>query len=316
MDKDLAVIYYNLSIMLDAGMSILKSLNSAAAGSKGGLGKTLSVVARDLSKGSSLAEEMAKYPRVFASLDVITVETAETSGDLPRAFKLLSQWYEFRIRLKRIVISGLMLPLVILHVAAFVIPLRVLMGRLTLQDYLTTVVKTLAILYVPVVIVVATYYLIRRSGRGRRLWDAFVLRIPILGQAVRQLALSRYCRAFNMLLRAGVPITACAQKAADASGSAVMAELLREGAESARAGNMVCEGFGRKLPADFVELWRTGEEVGELDNTVARLAENTSETGERLAMEFCKWVPRIIYFIVVILMALFIITSYMALVSL
>lgn len=316
MDKDLAVIYYNLSIMLDAGMSILKSLNTAAAGSKGRLGKILSVVAHDLSKGSGLAEEMAKYPRVFASLDVITVETAETSGDLPRAFKLLSQWYEFRVRLKRIVISGLMLPLVILHVAAFVIPLRVLIGRLSVQNYLTTAAKTLAILYVPVVIVFVTYYLIRRSDQGRRLWDAFILRIPILGQAVRQLALSRYCRAFDMLLRAGVPITACAQKAADASGNAVVAELLREGAESARAGRMVCEGFGRKLPADFVELWRTGEEAGELDNTVARLADDTSETGERLAMEFCKWVPRIIYFIVVILMALFIITSYMALMSL
>ncbi|MFB0525187.1 MAG: type II secretion system F family protein, partial [Phycisphaerae bacterium] len=123
MTKKLAVAYYNLSIMLDAGMPLLRSLDTTAAGLKGNLKNAFSVLAKRASAGDSLAETMRKHPWVFAPLDVMLVEVAEMSGNLPQSLKHLSQWYEFCNRLKHIIISGLLLPAVIITIAAPIIPL-------------------------------------------------------------------------------------------------------------------------------------------------------------------------------------------------
>ena len=305
MAKKLAVAYYNLSIMLDAGLPMLKALDTNSAGLKGNLKKTFSALAKGVSAGDSLAETMKKYPSVFAPLDVILVEAADMSGNLPQSFKLLSQWYEFRNRLKNILISGLMLPFAIIHIAAVIIPLpRLILGYISIISYFFQASGILAFFYVPAGIILAVYRLMPNAGLLRRLLDALVIRIPVLGSAIRQLAISRYCRTFNMLYTAGVPITECAQKASDVTGNAVMTNLLKGGAESAQAGKMVYEGFSCKLPADFLNLWQIGEETGELDKTIKRLADNNSETAEWLFVEFCRWLTRAVYFLVCALLAI------------
>jgi len=305
MTKKLATAYHNLSVMLEAGMPLLRSLDTTSAGLKGNLKNGFSALAKGVSAGDSLAETMRKYPRVFAPLDVMLVEVADTSGSLPQSLKHLSQWYEFCNRLKHIIISGLLLPAVIITIAAPIIPLPYLiLGQINFVKYFLQVLGTLALFYVPVAIILAIYRLMPNTGLIRRLLDAFILRVPGLGQAIRQLELSRYCRAFDMLYEAGIPISQCAQKASEVTGNAIMTDLLKGGAESAQAGKMVCEGFSRKLPADFLHLWQIGEETGELDKTVQRLADNNSETAEWLFVEFCRWLVRVIYFLLLAMLAI------------
>lgn len=303
--KKLAVAYYNLSVMLEAGMPILKALNTVVAGSKGNLKNAFATSSKGISAGDSLAETMSKYPRIFAHLDVMLVEVADMSGNLPQSLKLLSQWYEFRNRLRNIILSGLMLPLVIIHFAALIIPLpRLILGQIGVVGYIFQVVRTLTYFYLPAGIILFIYRLTPNTGLLRRLLDALILTVPVLGQAIRQLALSRYCQAFGMLYEAGIPIMQCAQKASSITGNAVMTELLKGGAESARAGKSVYEGFSRKLPTDFLQLWQIGEETGELDKTVKRLGDNTRQTAEWLLVEFSRWLVRVVYFLVCALLAI------------
>ncbi len=299
MSKKLAVAYYNLSIMLDAGMPVLKALEITTAGATGNLKKAFATLAKGASEGDSLAETMKKFPWTFAPIDIMLVEVAETSGNLPKSFKHLSQWYEFRIKLKHIIISGLMLPLAIIHIAAIILPLpQLVLGQTTIVGFFLQVLRTLAIFYVPALIIVAILRLMPNKGQLRRFFDALILWIPGLGQAIRQLAISRFCRAFNLLYEAGIPITQSVQKATDVTGNAIITDLLKGGAESAQAGKLVYEGFSRKLPADFLNLWQVGEETGELDKTIQRLANNYSETAEWLLVEFCRWMVRLIYFLI------------------
>ena len=313
MTRELSVAYHNLAIMLEAGMPMLRALDTTAAGLKGNLKKAFSDLGESASAGDSLAETMRKYRWIFTPLDVMLVEVAETSGTLPQSLKHLSQWYEFRNKLRHIIISGLMLPLAIIHIAALILPLpRLLLGHLSVVGYFLQVLGTLAIFYVPAAIIVAILRLTPNTGLLRRVLDTFVLRVPGLDRAIRQLALSRYCRAFNLLYQAGVPITQCAQKASGATGNAILTDLLKGGAESAQVGKMVCEGFSRKLPADFLQLWQIGEETGELDKTVQRLADNTSDSGQWLLVEFCRWLVRIIYFLVCALLAIAVLTMGLA----
>lgn len=305
MTRELSVAYHNLSIMLEAGMPMLRALDTTAAGLKVNLKKAFSALARSASAGDSLAETMSKYPWIFAPLDVMLVEAAETSGTLPQSLKHLSQWYEFRNRLKHTIISGLMLPLAIIHIAALILPLpRLVLGQLSVVDYFLQVLGTLAIFYVPAAIIIAAFRLMPNTGLLRRVLDTFTLKIPVLARALRHLAISRYCWAFNMLYKAGIPITQCAQTSLTVTGNTVIADLLKGGAQSAQAGKLVCEGFSRKLPADFLHLWQIGEETGELDKTVQSLADSAGDTAGWLLVEFCRWVVRLIYFLIGALLAI------------
>jgi type IV pilus assembly protein PilC len=301
MMKNLAIVYHNLAIMFDAGMPILKSLNTIAHGLPPVFKKVFSDLASSVSKGNSLAESMAKYPNVFAPLDLMLVETAELSGKLPECFSMLSAWYEFSKRIKRLINSGLILPLLLIHIVAFVGPLPILiLGQITFAGYILEAAATLFLFYIPLAITLAILYLMPRTSQLRRFLDALTLKIPLLGQAVSQLAISPHCRAFNMLYKAGVPIAQCAQKALGATGNTVIADFFKGGAESVQAGNPVYDGFSPKLPIDFLNLWQIGEETGELDNCIQKLADNSGESAQFLFTQFGQWLTRLIYWLICI----------------
>ncbi|MHC4284253.1 MAG: type II secretion system F family protein, partial [Planctomycetota bacterium] len=210
MTKKLATVYHNLSIMLDAGIPLQQALNTTASGLKGKSRKTFSALAKGVSAGNGLAETMSKHSNIFATLDVMLVEAADTSGNLPEAMKMLSQWYDFMNRLKNKLISGLILPLAVLHIAAFVGPLPFLfLGGINEAGYVIQVAKILALFYIPMVLILAILQVMPRTGKLRRFMDALVLRIPVLGKALRKIAIGRYCWAFYMLYKAGVPIIQC-----------------------------------------------------------------------------------------------------------
>lgn len=298
MTKGCTLAYHNLSVMLEAGIPILKCLNTIASGLRGSLREVFSDLAEAVSKGEPLAESMAKYPDVFAPIDVILIEAAEVSGNLSKSFKMLSDWHEFCNRLKVTIISRLMLPFVLISIMVVISPLPALfLSEAGLAHYICEVIVMSALFFLPPGIIFAIFRLKRSTDPLRRSLDALILRIPLLGRAVRQLAISRYCQAFNMLYKAGIPITQCAQKAAGMTGNAVIGDFFKGGSESARAGNMVCEGFSQELPTEFLELWRIAEQTAELDSSIQRLADTSGESAEFLFAQLAQWLPRLIYWL-------------------
>jgi len=303
----LAIIYHGLAVLLDAGLPILKSLDIVKEGLQGHLKKIFSSLGKSVSQGNTLADSMAKYPKVFARLDIMLVKSAELSGELPNCFKMLSKWYEFSNRIKRILISRLILPLLIFHIMIVIVPLpSMVLSEISITEYITKVVTTLGSLYLLIGITLTFYHSIPDKGIFRRLLDALILRIPILGQAVRQLSICRYCRGFNMLYKAGVPITECAAQAPGLTGNVVISDLFKGGAASAAAGNITCDGFSRRLPPEYLNLWQTGEQIGELDKMADKIAEIAGDRAEHLFTEFARWLPRLLYALVCIVMIIII----------
>jgi len=294
-----ALIYNNLFVMLDAGLPILRTLPAAISGMKGRLPNAFKSLAKEVSNGASLAETMGKQPGIFTPIEVLVTQAGEMSGNLPECLKLLSGWYSFCDRLKHIVVSGMMLPCLLIFLAAFIGPATPLfLGRIDINQYFVQAVMTLLLFYGPIAVVLAIVFLTPAAGIFRRMLDSIVFIIPVLGKAVFQLALSRYCRIFYMLFKGGVPVVQCAKTASEHTGNFIVTKMLAGGTTSAIAGSPVSEGFSRRLPGEFLELWRIGEESGELDNVVERLVENTSEESERIFTELAKWIPKLIYCLV------------------
>ncbi len=286
----LAQAYYDWAIMLDAGLPILRALDVIIEGQEGTLKRTFMQVRESLSRGSSLSGAVSRHPRVFPELDRTLLEVAETSGSLGESLKMLSQWHDFVRKMTRRTLAKLIYPLVVLHIAAMVLPLRVLvLGRVGLLRYLVMALRILLIMYVPAVLIVAAVSLRRRVDMLRLPLDLLVLRIPILNQAEWHFSICRYAKAFNMLYKAGVPITECAQRATRVTGNTFIAGLLAGGAISAREGGMVVDGFSSRLPAEYRDLWRIGEETGELDKTVDKIIEISADRSDLYFTEFARW---------------------------
>ena len=302
-----STLYHNLANLLSAGVPILKSLSAAASGIKGDLPKVFLTLNNTISAGGTLAEAMAEYPKSFPALDIMVIEAGETSGKLPESLETLSQWYSFLTRIKRLATSRMMLPVMIIHIAAVVAPVPLLVfSDFDIVLYIKQMVSILAWLYVPVAIIFAVLRLTPRTGPLRRLLDDLTLRIPLLGLGLRYLAMSRYCRAFHMLYNAGIPITRCARQAVELTGNCVIADMFEGGYRSCSAGNPISEGFSDKLPADFLHIWQTAEQAGKLDEATKRLAERTGETAEFVLDNFSQWLPRLVYFLVCILLVILI----------
>lgn len=307
----LAAAYHNLSVMLDAGLPILRSLDTVTDGLQGNLKKVFLSLRESISKGQGISESMKQYRKTFSDVDLMLVEAAETSGKYPECFKLLSNWYEFRIRILRIMKTGLILPLFILHIALFILPMpSLVMGNLTLNQYLFKVFTPLFIIYFSIIMLIFIYRVMYKARILKNIIDTIILMIPILGKGVWELSISRFSHAFNMLYKAGVPIIESLSLATGLTGNTVVARIFKGGEESAKAGNAACEGFSSRLPSEYLNLWQIGEETGELSKTVDKIAEISSDRATLYFTEFARWFPKLIYFMVCIWMISHIFSGY------
>ena len=307
MSSKLAIAYNNLFNMLDAGVPVQRSLNTLIPGLEPRLQKAFLALAEGVAQGNPLSETMILHPKVFDPVDIMLVEVGETSGNLPDLIALLSRWHEMSGRMHKRLISGLLLPVLVLTIAAFVFPLPgFILGGMDIKSYLFKVVGILLLFWIPAGIIILIIRTTPRTGPARRLLDQVVLRIPILGSAVHKLSIGRFCWAFHMLCKAGVPYSESVEMAISVTGNLVIADLFRPAAESVRAGQLMSEGLSKKLPLELVEMWKTGEETGRLDDVSKRLADNYSEQAELWFAEFTRWFPRFVYFLICIMLIIMI----------
>ena len=309
MPGGLAIAYHNLANMLEAGVPVQRSLNTLIPGLTGRLQKAFLALAEGVAQGNPLTHTMVQYPKVFDPVDVMLVEVGEGSGNLPDMIALLSKWHEMSDRMRKRLISGLIFPVLVLTIAAFVYYLPALvLGELSLKAYLFKAAGILMLFWVPAGIIFLIVRTTPKTGQARRVLDKIVLRIPVLGSAVHKLAIGRFCWAFHMLCKAGVPYSESVDMALSVTGNTVIADRFAPAAKSVKGGELMSAGLSKELPLDLVEMWKTGEETGRLDEVSKKLADNYSEQAEFWFAEFTRWFPRFVYFLICLMLIRMILT--------
>ncbi len=295
----LAQAYHDLSVMMDAGVPILRSFDIAIEGRRGYLKRVLSQIREAISKGSSLAEAVGDHRDVFRDMDLMLIDAAETSGSLSLAFKMLSQWYEFSHRIAQRMTMGLIYPVAVFHIAALVFGMPgLVLGSTTVAEYLRQTLNILLLLYIPATAIITAMALRDRVPALAYPLDFLVLRVPLLGRAVYHVSVSRYARAFAMMYGAGVPMTEVTERATQATGNMVVAGLFAGGIRNVRAGGLAWEGYSKRLLPQYLHLFQIGEETGELDRTASKIAEIAGDRADLMFTEFSKWFPRVVYAVV------------------
>ena len=296
--KDLSVFTRQFSVMIDAGLPLVQCLEILAQQQDNKyFQQILLQVRQDVEEGSTLAAAMARHPRVFDQLYANMVEAGETGGILDLILQRLSTFIEKIVKLKRDIISAMIYPsavilLAIVAVAVIMVVVipqfqNIFLGLLGPGEQLPLPTRIvvgvsnflagwggLIILAVVIGISLAVKFYYQTPG-GRKNIDWLLLKVPILGEIFRKIAVARFSRTLSTLLSSGVPILQSLDITAKTSGNVII-----EGAiTKVRAGVERGESFVDPLKATEVfphmvaQMIGIGEQTGALDAMLGKIAD-------------------------------------------
>ncbi len=305
--KQLTMFTRQLSTLQDAGLPLLRSLQILESQSKpGGLKNTLITVCEEVEGGTSLSDSFGKCPKTFDRLYVKMVAAGEIGGVLDIILQRLAEFMEKSERLKRRIKGAMVYPIVVIFVAivimtfimVFIIPKfeeiftdfgvalpaltmwlintsRWVGGTATPDQAMPGVVWLIASPF----IVYFSWKLIRKAGPGRAVTDIMLLWTPILGKLIRKSTIARFTRTLGTLISAGVPILEAIKITAETSGNYVFEKALMNVHDSIREGESFADPLRESKTCDaiVVNMIDVGEETGELDAMLLKVADNYDE---------------------------------------
>jgi len=294
---ELAYCTKQLSVMLRAGQDLDRALYFLAQNSRNDLTRKIFIQIRGaVRNGSSLAAALEQHSSSFPFLYVGLVRAAEAGGTLPLIFERLSNLLERQSALRSVVISSAIYPILVLITGAatvtfilnYVFPDLVQALNDAGMDLppLTQLVMSAGQafnsygVYVGSSSPIAFIMIIRilNRSRVRHWWERILLRLPVIGDLMRELIAARFSRCLGTLLENGVPLVNSLGIASAVVGNyrAVAAvELATEGAKEGRSLSQSLQ-YSNAFPARMIDLLRLGEETGQL----ARLSLFAAETHE------------------------------------
>jgi general secretion pathway protein F len=117
------------------------------------------------------------------------------------------------------------------------------------------------------------------SPKGRPKWDAFLLRLPVVGSLVRMIAVTRFASTMGTLLGSGVPILSAMNIAKNLVGSIPIAAAISNARENITEGQSIAEPLRRsgEFPPLVIHMISIGEKTGELPDMLRNVAETYEE---------------------------------------
>jgi len=291
-----AVFYRTLSQMLAAGADVHTSVHSALAHlprrDRRRAGETM---LPRLAGGQPISTALAAST-LFPAADLRLLALAEQSGHGDLLLRELADFTDEAIALRRVIWSGLALPIVYLVIAAFVVPFPAFFTGGSLGSYLLSSVGFL--LAIGAVGGGAVLAFQRAPGW---LLDRLLPPLPLLGPTWRELDYWHLTRTLALLARTQLGVIAAVRLAADTCRSPRLAAALRTAAGEAEARGVPLGpllGASRVFPPELIALWQTGEQSGRLDEILLRLAALFGERCRHRLQQLAQWTPRAAYFLV------------------
>ncbi len=291
-----------LSTLQDAGLPILRSLRILEEQQKAGTFKRIiGYVADEIEGGATLSEALSRFPRCFDRLMVGMVAAGETGGVLDLILSRVADFMEKSQKIKARVKGAMIYPIVVLSAALtmlmllmiFIIPkfesvLREMLGEGQMPVVTLTVLRIAQwlandygwafIVGVPFAFIFLTR-IIRRFRIGRYVLDSIKVRMPVMGQLTRKVAVTRWTRTLGTLIGAGVPILDAINVTSETAGNEVFARMLLNVQNSIRQGDTFATPLKQSKTVDLIvsNMVAVGEETGDLDKMLLKIADNYDE---------------------------------------
>jgi type IV pilus assembly protein PilC len=284
----------NLSVMVKAGLPVSRALTVLERQTKNSKFKAiLSGLGSDIKKGTSLNSAMKKHPKVFSSLFVSMVKAGEESGGLADSLNVVGKQMERAHMLTKKIRGAMIYPAIIVFamivigivMLIYVVPtLTQTFGELGVELPRSTqlVIATSNFLTDNTVIAIILLIIFTtlasvgfRTKTGRRAFDFFILRVPIISGLVRETNAARTARTLSSLLSAGVDVITSLSITGEVVQNSYYKAILKRAKEDIQKGRTISKAFTESekyYPPLVGEMLLVGEETGNLSSMLLQTA--------------------------------------------
>lgn len=294
--KELVVFSRQFATMIDAGLSVLKCLDILQRQTKDPvLREALVTIRHDVNSGSSLTEAMAKHPRVFSKLYVNMIRSAEAGGILDQVLDRLATFLEKDLEMRQKVRSAMMYPMVVLVFATIVmsvmmwwvlpqfkhifddmgISAKLPFSTKALLGFSTITAHYWYLVLMLILAAIAGFVLYGKTETGALHIDNIKLRVPIFGEIVLKVSISRFTRTFGTLISSGVPVLRALEITTDTAGNLALAQVIDASRNSVKEGEKISDPMQTSLlfPVMVTQMISVGEETGRLDQMLVKVSD-------------------------------------------
>jgi len=250
----------------------------------------------DINEGLSLGDAVSKYS-IFSSVYVNMVKMGETSGSLEIVLERLAAFIEGQIALRSKVKSAMLYPLIMLIVASciLIVMLTTIVPNITRifkHSKMQLPIMTKVLIFISnflvhywwimfILLILLFYFFVRwkKSHNGRKRWHNIILKIPIFGNIIQMIIVSRFSRTLSILMNSGVPLLNSLQIARDVVSNAKIEEIIDSVKISVREGENIASILKEsgQFSAIATYMIAIGEKSGQLENMLEKLADNYEE---------------------------------------
>jgi len=299
--KELAIFSRQLSVLIDAELPLIQSLNIMAEQQKNKyFKKVIHEVRNDVEAGSTLNQALKKFPRVFDDLYCNLVASGEQSGSLDIMLRRISEYLESIVKLRSQVRQAMIYPsaivtfavLVVIFMMWKVIPVFAsIFQELGAElPFLTATVlalshfvqKFIIFIFLGLIGLVFLYRYVRRTPGGRRVFDRLYLRAPLFGTLLEKVGLSRVTRTLSTLLSGGVPMLEALRITSTTANNVIIEDHIMAARKQVSEGQSLTDALRdqKRFPFMMIQMVGVGEATGTLDEMLGKLADFYDEEVE------------------------------------
>jgi general secretion pathway protein F/type IV pilus assembly protein PilC len=300
----MAMTYSQLAALMRSGVPLLRSIGVIRdQTSHRGLKQVLDEVYHRVEEGATLADAMARFPKVFNELSVNMVRAGGEGGFLEEALDRVAKFTEQFEDLKGRTTGALAYPVFLAVVGTTIVTVLIVffvpkfaevfenlraqgeMPALTewLLWFSNTIRSMWAVFLIGAIVLVVFIRGRLATESGKKLADAIKIRIPLVGPVFLSLAVARFCRVLGTMLRNGVPILKSLEVSRDATGNRVLAEAISNASENISGGQSLAAPLRAcgHFPATVVEMISVAEESNTLDTVLVEIADGLETRTQR-----------------------------------
>lgn len=298
----------SLARLIRSGITLPAALDKLSGSADRGLRSVIKPLRKSFAAGHTATEAFARLPRELGAMEVSVLGAAERTGRMDQVLHQLADYHGALAQARDQARAKLLYPAFLFHFGVLLLSLPRLLPKSELSTeppglehglgaYLWATLGLFAAIYATGFLLLLFVRGLTRLAAENAALDRLLGWIPLVGGLRRNFALARFCLTYELHLGAGVNTPDALRTAGEASQSGTIRRAVGKAVPAVQSGAQVGEVLAEQgaLPGSLIEGLLVGEESGQLDQVLSRLAATYQADAIASLHMVAEWLPRIIY---------------------
>jgi len=305
--KDKVLLYQSLYTMVNAGLDFLRSLDVLSSQKHTKRARhAIDTLREGVEAGRTLSDSIRGHPDLFTTFDREMIGVGEQSGNLDSILKLLLEYYETLLGIRKSIISGMVYPLFLIHALVLITPILSLLflPGYTIAQFLLVLGKLILLLD----ILPLPLWWVAQVPSVKAKTEVLLGKIPFL----LTLDYAKFFLALKIMYGAGIDLQSSLSASSRLCKSANLRKECTAIAYAVKRGATLTDSFSRSstFPLIVLNLIGTGEKSGTIEEMLDKITSHYMEKLQRTVAHLKSILPKAIYFLAVIVIAAQMIAQY------